>query len=196
MLTIAAVIAIGLCLVIAAVVLYASTKPDTFVVQRSARIEASADRIFPLINDFKSWAVWSPFEKLDPAMKRTYSATTSGTGASYAWAGNAKAGEGRMDIVEALAPERVSLALTFTRPFRANHAVEFTLRPVGGGANVPTPAATEVTWSMRGSAPLVSKIFGIFVDMDKMIGRDFETGLQNLKTASESSSFAMNSPDR
>ncbi|MDX8446287.1 SRPBCC family protein [Mesorhizobium captivum] len=172
-----AAILIILVVIIAAVLIYAATRPNDFVVSRSASIRAPAEAIFPLINDFKHWPSWSPFEKLDPNMKRTLSGVESGKGAAYAWEGNSKAGAGRMEITNAVPSSLVSLKLDFERPFRANNTVDFTLTPSGDG--------TTVTWAMRGGRPFIAKLMGLFMNFDSLIGKDFEAGLDNLKRATE-----------
>jgi len=164
---------------IIALLIYAATKPDVFRVQRSIGIKAPAAAIFPLLNDFQQWSVWSPYEKLDPGMKRSYSGASSGKGAVYEWNGNSKAGEGRMEITDSSPPSRVSLSLDFIRPFIAHNLVDFTLEPAGD--------ITNVTWEMHGPSPYVAKVMQIFFDMDTMVGRDFETGLANLKSTVEKS---------
>jgi uncharacterized protein YndB with AHSA1/START domain len=156
---------------------YASTKPDTFRVERSATIHASPEKIFALINDFHSWRSWSPYEHLDPQLKRTYGNVTLGKGATYNWSGNGKAGEGRMEITESTAPTKVTIQLDFTKPFQASNVAEFLLEAKGG--------STTVTWAMHGPNKYLSKVMGTLFNMDKMIGSDFEVGLQNLKTATE-----------
>jgi uncharacterized protein YndB with AHSA1/START domain len=172
------VIAIILVVCVAAVLAYAATKPDTFTLQRSATIKAPPERIFALINDFHSWPQWSPWEKLDPNLKRTFSGATSGKGAVYEWEGDKKVGAGRMEILDAPPPRQITIKLDFKRPFEANNTAEFTLQPQGD--------ATAVTWVMRGKNIFIGKVMSIFVDMDKMVGKDFETGLANLKAATES----------
>ncbi|RWA58434.1 SRPBCC family protein [Mesorhizobium sp.] len=172
-----ATILIILGVIIAAVLIYAATRPNDFVVSRSASINAPAEAIFPLINDFKHWPEWSPFEKLDPNMKRTLSGADSGKGAAYAWEGNNKAGKGRMEIVNAVPSSLVSLRLDFEKPFRANNTVDFTLAPSGPN--------TTVTWAMRGARPFIAKLMGLFMNFDTLIGKDFEAGLDNLKRATE-----------
>lgn len=173
LLIIAAVIALGVIGILA----FAVTRPDMFAVQRTATIKAPPDRIFPFINDFKQWPVWSPFEKLDPDMKRTYGPTVAGKGATYAWDGNKNIGSGSMEILEAPAPQKVTIKLDFTRPFEAHNIAEFTLVPVG--------EVTNVTWSMRGPVPFFGKIIHMFMDMDKMVGGQFAEGLARLKAAAE-----------
>jgi uncharacterized protein YndB with AHSA1/START domain len=170
-------IAIVVLVLIAALLGYAATKPDTFRVQRAASIKAPPEKIFPLISDFKSWSAWSPWEKLDPAMKRTHSGPASGKGAVYEWAGNKEVGAGRMEIVEASPPSRVKIQLDFAQPFEAHNFAEFTLEPKGD--------ATTVIWAMYGPNTYVSKLMSVFFSMDGMIGGYFETGLANLKAAAE-----------
>jgi hypothetical protein len=170
-------IALVIVVAIAGVLIFAATKPDTFAVQRSTSIKAPPDRIFPLINDFKRWDAWSPWEKKDPAMKRSYGPTTSGKGAHYAWEGNNDVGQGSMDITESVPPSKVALKLDFVKPFEGHNVVEFTL--------VPRGESTDVTWSMSGPAPFMSKVMQVFVNMDRMIGKDFEAGLASLKAAAE-----------
>ena len=164
--------------VIAGVLLLAATRPDTFSVQRSASIQAPPQRVYALLDDFKRWEAWSPWEKKDPAMKRTYGATTQGKGATYAWEGNGEVGQGRMEIADSVSPSRLTITLDFVKPFEAHNVVDFAL--------VPSSQATNVTWTMQGSVPYLAKIVHMFVDMDKMVGKDFEAGLANLKRAAES----------
>jgi carbon monoxide dehydrogenase subunit G len=159
-----------------ALLAYAATRPNTFRVQRSQRIAAPPQVIASHIDDFREWAAWSPYEKLDPAMQRTFSGPTKGVGAVYEWSGNNKAGAGRMEIIEDR-PERVAFKLEFTRPMRANNVSTFDLVPEG--------SETRVTWSMEGPAAYMMKVMGVFMNMDNMIGRDFEAGLGNLKRISE-----------
>lgn len=172
-------IAIGVGAIIAGILLFALTRPDSFAVQRTAQINASPDQILPLIADFHRWAEWSPWEKLDPNMKRTYSGAESGQGAKYAWEGNNKVGAGSMEIVDlsSAAPMRVGMALHFIKPFEAHNKAEFTLMPVVGG--------TQVTWSMSGKNSYPSKVMSILINMDKMIGKSFDEGLANLKAVIE-----------
>jgi len=173
LLTIVLLLAVGIAIVLA----LAAGKPDTFRVERSVTIQAPPGKIAPLIDNFQSWRDWSPYEKLDPAMKRSFSGAPSGKGAVYAWDGTGNAGAGRMEIVEST-PQRIGIQLDFSKPFAAHNMAVFTLQPQGAGA-------TQVTWSMDGPAPLVSRIMQVFFSMDTMIGRDFEAGLANLKAAAE-----------
>ncbi|HKO55800.1 MAG TPA: SRPBCC family protein [Thermoanaerobaculia bacterium] len=170
-------IAIIIVVVIAILLIWAATRPDTFSVQRSATINAPPEKIFPLINDFHAWPTWSPWEKLDPGMKRTYSGAASGKGSVYAWDGNKDVGSGRMELTDSAAPSKVDIKLDFLRPFEAHNITEFTLQPSGG--------ATTVTWRMHGPQPFFAKLMSIFFSMDKMVGKDFETGLANLKAVAE-----------
>jgi hypothetical protein len=156
----------------------AATKPDTFTYERKITINAPAEKIFPYINDFKNWLAWSPYEKKDPAMKRTYGAATVGKGAGYEWDGNDDIGAGRMDITNVTEPSRIEIRLEFFRPFEAVNTAVFTLSPVAGG--------TEVSWAMSGEANFISKIMCVFFDVDKMVGNDFEQGLAALKALGES----------
>jgi len=171
-------LALAVVVLIAAVLLFAATRPDSFRVQRSLSIAAPPAKIFSLINDLHAFQTWSPYEKKDPAMKRTHSGPASGPGASYAWDGNKEIGVGSMQITEAVAPDRVTMKLDFLQPFEAHNIVDFTLVPNGYGS-------TEVTWALHGPSPFVSKLMGLVFDMDKMVGRDFDEGLASLKALAE-----------
>jgi uncharacterized protein YndB with AHSA1/START domain len=170
-------IAIVVVVLVAGVLIFAATKPDTFRIQRAASIQAPPERVFALINDFTRWGAWSPWEKKDPAMKRTFGPATSGKGAVYAWEGSKDVGQGRMQIVESVPPSQVAIALDFVRPFEAHNIVEFTLEPKGD--------ATNITWAMWGNTPYFGKILRVFINMDRMVGKDFEAGLASLKAAAE-----------
>ena len=170
-------IALIIVLAIAALLVFAATRPDTFSVQRSATIQAPPEKIFAVVNDFHRWTEWSPWEKLDPGMKRTQSGAPSGKGAIYEWYGNSKAGAGRMEIIESTPAAKVGIQLDFIKPFEGHNIAEFTLAPKG--------ETTNVTWTMHGPAPFISKLMQVFVSMDTMIGKDFEAGLANLKTVVE-----------
>jgi uncharacterized protein YndB with AHSA1/START domain len=172
-----AVIAVLLALAIAVVLILASRKPDTLRVQRTAAIKAAPEKIFPLIADFHQWRAWSPYEDRDPNLQRTYSGANSGRGAVYEWNGNKNVGSGRMEILEAPAPQKVVIKLDFLKPFEAHNTAEFTVVPQGD--------TTNVTWLMHGPAPFMSKVMQVFMNMDNMIGRDFATGLANLKRVTE-----------
>ena len=177
-----AIIAVVLAIAIAAVLILAATKPATFSVQRAIDVKAPPDRIFPLINDFHQWVSWSPYENKDPAMKRSYSGAESGKGAVYGWEGNSNVGTGRMEILETQiletsAPSKILIKLDFFKPFEGHNTAEFTMLPQGG--------ATHVNWVMRGPAPFISKLMQVFMNLDHMIGKDFEVGLANLKKLTE-----------
>ena len=162
---------------IVAILILASFKPDSFRVERSTLIQATPEKVFPHINDLRSWASWSVWERLDSQMKKTYSANTEGKGATYEWEGNKKVGHGRMTITDSVSDNKVVIQLDFIKPFEAHNMTEITLLPQNGG--------TLVTWAMYGPMPFISKLFGVFVSMDKMIGKDFEGGLANLKAVVE-----------
>ncbi|MQA65052.1 MAG: polyketide cyclase [Alphaproteobacteria bacterium] len=178
MLKFVAIVGLLLAVAVAVVLVLAANRPDVFQVARATTIKAPPDRIFPLINDFHKWGAWSPYEKKDPEMKRTYGGAGSGAGAVYAWAGDKNVGHGRMEIVDSAPPSKIVLKLDFVKPFEAHNTVEFTLNPEGD--------STVVRWAMHGPAPYMAKIVHLFFDMDSMVGKDFEAGLANLKTAAES----------
>ncbi len=171
------IIAIILAIAVAAVLVLALTKPNSFTVQRAISIKAPADKIFPLINDFHQWVAWSPYENKDPAMKRTYSGAESGRGAVYAWDGNNNVGSGRMEILDTSVPSKIAIKLDFFKPFEGHNTAEFTMLPQGD--------ATNLTWVMHGPAVFISKVMQVFISLDKMIGKDFEAGLANLKKLTE-----------
>ena len=170
-------VAVILVVLIAGLLAYTSTRPDTFRVQRATTIKAPPETIFALINDLHRWTVWSPWEKKDPAMKRTHSGAPNGKGAAYAWDGNTDVGKGRMEIIESLPPRKVVIKLDFEKPFEGHNRAEFTLEPKGG--------VTTVIWAMYGPVSLMMKLMHVFFDMDRMIGKDFEAGLADLKAAAE-----------
>lgn len=172
------IIAIVIVVAIVAVLGFAATRPDSFRVQREIDIKAPPEKVFALIDDFHHWTAWSPWEKLDPAMKRTYGGPANGKGANYAWEGSSKVGAGRMEIVDTASPARIQIQLDFLKPFEAHNTAEFTLKPAGD--------LTHVTWVMYGPSPFISKVMGLFFSMDAVIGKDFEAGLANLKSAAES----------
>jgi uncharacterized protein YndB with AHSA1/START domain len=175
--TIVAVVVVLLVIVVAAVLGVAATKPDAFRVERTASIKAPPEKIFALINDLHGWGAWSPYEKKDPAMKRTFSGAASGKGAVYEWDGDKNVGKGRMEITETSPPLRILIKLDFISPFEGHNTAEFTMKPSGD--------ATSVSWAMGGPAPFVSKVMQVFFNLDSMIGKDFEEGLANLKTLAE-----------
>lgn len=171
------IIAIVVAVLLIGILIFAATRPDTFRIQRAASIKAPAERIFALINDLHDWNAWSPYEKKDPAMQRTYGGAANGKGAVYEWEGDKNVGQGRMEITDTSPPSKVTIKLDFVKPFEAHNIVEFTLQPQGD--------ATHVTWAMRGPSPYISKLMGLFFSMDNMIGKDFEAGLANLKAVAE-----------
>lgn len=170
-------IAIVIVVAIIAVLGFAATKPDSFRVERSATIKAPPEKIFAYINDFHRWNQWSPYEKLDPAMTRTLSGAESGKGAIYEWSGNNQAGAGRMEITDSTPASKITIKLDFSKPMEGHNTAEFTFTPQGD--------STQVSWAMSGPMPYIAKVMSIFFNMDQMIGKDFETGLGNLKALSE-----------
>ena len=172
-----ATIAVVIAIAIAVVLILALSKPDIFRIQRVATIKAPAESIFALINDFHRWGSWSPWESKDPAMKRTFSGAESGKGAVYAWDGNKNVGSGRMEILDTSAPSKIVIKLDFFTPFEGHNTAEFTMLPQGD--------ATNVTWLMHGPAPFMSKPMQVFINLGNMIGKDFESGLANLKRLTE-----------
>lgn len=171
--TILGLIAVAL----AAILVYAATKPDTFRVQRSVHIKAGPEAIFPHIDTLTNWAAWSPWEKMDPAMKKTAGGPTHGKGATMAWDGNSDVGTGLMEITDSTPASKVIIKLDFLKPFEGHNIAEFTLERTDG--------ATHVTWAMFGPQAYLMKLMGVFVDCDQMIGKDFEAGLANLKALAE-----------
>src|ERR1700704_6325347 len=177
MFEIIAIIAIVLAVAIAIVLIFAATKPDTFSVQRATTVKAPPEKIFSLINDFHQWGSWSPYENKDPAMKRSYSGAESGKGAVYGWEGNKNVGSGRMEILDTSVPTKIVIKLDFFTPFEGHNTAEFTMLPQGD--------VTNVTWMMHGPAVFISKVMQVFINLDNMIGKDFEAGLANLKRLTE-----------
>jgi uncharacterized protein YndB with AHSA1/START domain len=173
------IILILVVVVVSAVLLLAASRPNTFRIERSAQINASPDKVFALVNDFKNWTQWSPWEKVDPNLKRDYSGAPQGVGASYHWSGSEKVGEGQMDITESIPPSKVALRLSFIKPFAAVNTTEFTFVPAEGG--------TRVTWAMFGPSSFMHKIMSLMFSMDSMLGQQFEQGLNNMKAAAEKS---------
>jgi hypothetical protein len=170
-------IAIGVVVILAIILGLAAMKPDTFSVKRVASIKAPPEKIAALVADFHQWPSWSPWEQLDPNMKRTFSGAPRGKGAVYEWEGNKDVGKGRMEITEAASPLKTVIKLDFMQPFESHNITEFTLLPQG--------ETTTVSWNMSGPMPFMSKLISVFASMDAMIGRDFEKGLSNLKTVAE-----------
>jgi uncharacterized protein YndB with AHSA1/START domain len=162
---------------IAAILIFAAMQPNSFRVQRSTTIKAPPEKVFAAINDFHRWEVWSPWEKIDPAIKRSYSGTESGKGAVYAWQGNNEVGQGRMEIVESIPSSKVLLKIEFIKPFAAINTIEFNLAQTGEN--------TTITQAMYGPSPFISKLMGLFFSMDKMVGGKYGEGLATLKTIAE-----------
>lgn len=169
-------ILLGLVLLIALALVIASTKPNTVHYERSIVIQAPAERIAPYVVDFRKWAAWSPWEKMEPDMKRTFTGPNSGVGAQYAWDAKGRAGAGSMEVLEA-APSLVKIDLRFIRPFKNECIASFHFTPQAGG--------TQVRWTMDGPNLMMGKIFSTIMNMDKMIGKDFEAGLTAMKAAVE-----------
>jgi uncharacterized protein YndB with AHSA1/START domain len=171
------IIAVLLVLAVIIIIVVASQKPDTFHFQRNIVIKAPPEKIFPHINDLNAWRTWSPYEKKDPAMKRTMSGPPAGKGAGYAWDGNKNVGTGSMEITESTPSSKVVIKLDFIKPFEGHNVATFTLMPRGG--------ETEVSWAMDGPAPLITKVMSMVINMDKMVGDDFADGLASLKALAE-----------
>jgi len=169
-------ISMALILVIVVILGLAMMQPDSFKVQRSATIKAPPAKVMAYLNDFHQWPAWSPWEKLDPNMQRTFEGAASGKGAVYAWKGNDDVGQGRMEIIESV-PAQLDIKLDFIKPFASSNRTEFALQEQGD--------STVVTWTMTGPSQFVTKVMGVFFSMDKMIGKDFEKGLAQLKTVAE-----------
>jgi uncharacterized protein YndB with AHSA1/START domain len=161
---------------VAALLIYAATRPDSFKIERSTRIQASPEKVYALISELKAFNSWNPWMRKEPSAQLTYGPSTSGPGARYSWVGK-ESGEGSMEITEASPPSRVVFKLDFTKPFEAHNQALFTLTPDGSG--------TLVTWAMTGNSPYMHKVMGVIFNMDKMVGKDFEDGLANLKTQAE-----------
>jgi uncharacterized protein YndB with AHSA1/START domain len=169
--TVLAVIALVIVLAIVVIVALALRKPSTFRIERSTTIKAPPEKIFPLIIDFRRWVAWSPWEKLDAELKRTYGGAEIGKGATYGW------GTGRMEIIEAAPHSRILIKLDFLKPFEAHNTAEFTFAPQGDG--------TRVDWAMYGPNIFMARLMSVFLNTDKLAGKDFEKGLAAMKTAAE-----------
>jgi uncharacterized protein YndB with AHSA1/START domain len=170
-------ILIGLAVLVVVFVAVVAMQPSEFRVVRNATIAAPAPVVFAEVNDFRKWEAWSPWAKLDPAMQKTYTGAPAGAGAVYAWSGNGEVGEGRTTITESRPGDLVRIRLEFVRPFAVTNDVEFTFKPDGN--------RTAVTWRMTGRNGFMAKAAGLFMDMDKMVGDQFETGLAQLKAVAE-----------
>jgi len=166
-------ILIGVAILVVLLAVIIATRPSAFRIARSITIAAPAERVFEQVNDFHAWAGWSPWEKMDPAMNRTYGGPGSGVGSTYAWQGNKKVGEGRMTIERSERPRVIGIKLEFLKPWTATNVATFTFEPVAGG--------TKVTWAMDGCNGFAGKAFGMVMNFDKMVGADFERGLAAMK---------------
>lgn len=155
-------------------------QPAHYRVERSATINAPALVVFAQVNDFHKWDAWSPWAKLDPGMKQTFEGAPAGTGAVYTWAGNRQVGEGRMTITDSHPNDLIKIKLEFIKPFAATNATDFTFKPQGD--------QTGVTWTMSGDNTFIGKAFALFMNMDKMVGGDFEKGLAQMKSVAEAAS--------
>ncbi|HEY1802217.1 MAG TPA: SRPBCC family protein [Terriglobales bacterium] len=167
----------GIAVLFAIVLICGAFKSGDFHVQRSVTIQASPEKIFPLINDYHNWTSWSPHEKLDPNMNRTFSGPPSGQGAVYEWEGNNKAGKGRMEIIKSVPLSKVAIKMDFSRPTEVHDLAEFTLQPNGN--------STNVTWTMSGRLTYPERVMTIALSMDKVMGNDLATGLANMKAVAE-----------
>lgn len=165
-------IAIVLALILAGAAAFVATRPADFRIVRSRTVAAPPDVVHAYVNDFHKWSEWSPWEKLDPAMKKEYSGAPAGTGAAYHWSGNSDVGEGHMTITDSRPAQSVTIRLEFLKPFAATNTTQFDFAPSGSG--------TQVTWAMNGHNNFIAKAFSAFMDMDKMVGGDFEKGLAGL----------------
>jgi hypothetical protein len=175
-------ILIGIVVLLVGVLGFAATRPDSFRIVRTTKISAPAEIVFGQLTDFHKWGAWSPWEKLDPALKKTYSGTENAVGHGYAWEGNKDVGKGKMSITELAAPKSLKIKLEFLEPMAATNDTIFTLKAAGEGA--------EVEWAMEGKNNFVSKLFGLFMNIDEMVGKDFENGLVALKKVSEDTAIA------
>ncbi len=164
-------------ILVSVILLYSATKPNTFRIQWSINITVPPDKIFPFINDFHNWTAWSPWDKKDLAMKKTHSGPAQGKGAVLEWDGNKDVGTGRMEVLESVPASKIAIKLDFFKPFEAHNQAEFTL--------IPKDGSTEVTWAMYGPQPFMMKVMDLVMNMDKMVGKDFEDGLANLKALAE-----------
>jgi uncharacterized protein YndB with AHSA1/START domain len=173
-------VAITIAAVIAAVLAFAATKSGTFQVQRSISINAPPQKIFSLINDFHHWSAWAPQDKDDPSLQRTYSGPSSGVDAISEWSASGSGGKGRMTIIESVPTSRITVQVDFVKPFEAHNVNQFVLDPLDAEAR-----STKVTWTMRGTNSYMMKVMSLFVNMDKVAGKHFESGLNHLKTAAE-----------
>jgi hypothetical protein len=169
-------IALGVVAALALFLLFVASRPSEFRIARSLSIRATPAELFARVNDFHRWSDWSPYDRRDPGLKKTYEGPASGPGAIYRWSGNGEVGEGSMTLRESVPTSRIEIDLAFLKPFPGNNRVVFTFEPMG--------AETTVTWAMTGRFAFVPKLAGVFVNMDRMIGKDFEAGLASLRDLS------------
>ena len=172
------IIMIAVAVVVVLLLIIIASRPADFRITRSARIAAPVDVVFDNVNDLHKWEAWSPWAKMDPDAKSTYSGASSGPGASMDWSGNNKVGAGKMTIADSRANEIIRINLEFIRPFKANNLAEFTFKPEGD--------QTVVTWTMSGKNNFMGKTFSLFVNCDKMVGGEFEKGLASLNSVTQS----------
>ena len=172
-------IGIGVILAVAvvAVLVLAAMKPDETVITRSATMNAPPERPFEQVNNLQNWGAWNPWAKMDPHQKITFSGPEAGVGARFAWSGNNKVGEGNIEIIESEPSERLKIRLEFLKPMAATNTAEFTFTPEGSG--------TRMTWSMICQGTFMAKVFTVFMDMDKMVGPEFEKGMADIKAIVE-----------
>jgi uncharacterized protein YndB with AHSA1/START domain len=170
-------ILLGLLVVIAALLLFAATRPNSYSVSRSMTIKAPPEKLFAMVDSFPAWPLWSPYEKLDPNMKRTIGGAPSGVGATYAWSGNKNAGEGSMQIYKSQPPNVVEIQLEFTKPMAGHDTAMFTFTPKGD--------STMVTWTVRGPNPYIAKLLTMFMSMDRMLGGQMMDGLMAMQKVAE-----------
>jgi uncharacterized protein YndB with AHSA1/START domain len=169
---------IALAVIVVVLLIVIATRPSDLRVERTAVLAAPAPVVFDQVNDFHKWDAWSPYVQRDPAMKKTFEGAPAGVGAIYTWSGNHEVGEGRMTIIESRPPELIRIKLEFVRPFAGTNTAEFTFRPEG--------ERTAVTWGLVGHNNFIAKAIGLVMNMDKMIGSDFEKGLAQMKAVVES----------
>ena len=162
---------------VVALLIVVALQPSHFTITRTAAIGVAPEVVFPHVNDLQRWEAWSPWAKLDPAVKNTFEGPKEGTGAVFRWAGNDQVGEGAMTITESRAPELVRLRLDFVKPMAGTSDVEFGFAKAGAG--------TTVTWTMSGKNDFIGKAFCLFMNMDRMVGGQFEQGLASLKRVAE-----------
>jgi hypothetical protein len=170
-------ILVGVLVVVALFIGAVATRPNTWEVKRSTSIAAPPDVVFGLVNDFKAWTGWSPWEGLDANLQRTYEGAPSGVGSIYKWVGNKDVGQGQMTILSAKSPEEIEIKVEFLKPFVSTSQTVFTFKPEG--------SETQTTWTMTGENNFMTKAISLFASMDKMAGNDFDKGLAKLKTLAE-----------